>query len=56
MDDTGTARVEVETVDGRTVTVLDDGRIEMPEELEMMRKLGVELGQGYYLERPSKAY
>ncbi|HDR06855.1 MAG TPA: EAL domain-containing protein [Candidatus Coatesbacteria bacterium] len=30
--------------------------IEEAEELEVMRDIGVELGQGYYLERPSRAY
>jgi EAL domain-containing protein (putative c-di-GMP-specific phosphodiesterase class I)/GGDEF domain-containing protein len=41
---------------GRTGSRVIAEGIEQPEELEMMRELGVELGQGYYLERPSQAY
>ncbi|HUT99707.1 MAG TPA: EAL domain-containing protein [bacterium] len=41
---------------GRTGSRVIAEGIEQAEELEMMREIGVELGQGYYLERPSRAY
>ncbi len=48
-------RTLLEMADRTGSRVIAEG-IEMREELEMMRELGVELGQGYFLERPSRAY